>query len=137
MADLTLPSKGVLGRPLVAGTTANYVNIDYFIKQRPPETQRLNSIGSEEDAIGEDVSIIAESISDGTGTYNSNSSLDSSDVRTAATGGALDLPAKIIESIIQSELVYIECLNVLLQYMKALKVKASRDIWHGIVRFGS
>lgn len=132
---LTLPSRGVL-RPTVAPSNANYVNIDYFIKQRPSTAQRSSSVESEDEAVGtvdtgEDGSLLAESVSDGT--YASNSSLDSSVTKLSGSeveGG--DMQRKIIDSIIQSEVVYIECLNVLLQYMKALKVIFTCDFSHEI-----
>lgn len=119
----------------MAPNNANYVNIDYFIKQRPT-AERSSSVESEEenasnhsefsrlDSGCEDFSsLLAGNASDGT--YASNSSLESSGTKMS---GPLDfdgddMQKKIIDSIIESEAVYLECLNVLLQYMKALKVE--------------
>ncbi|KAL0274685.1 UNVERIFIED_CONTAM: hypothetical protein PYX00_002753 [Menopon gallinae] len=134
---LTLPSRGSL-RPSIAPSNANYVNIEYFIKQRPL-AERSSSVESEEENVSnnsefsridsgccEDFnSLLLGNVSDGT--YASNSSLESSGTKIS---GPFDLDPddmkkKIIDSIIESEIVYIECLNVLLQYMKALKATLS------------
>lgn len=116
-------------------SNANYVNIDYFIKQRPT-AERSSSVESEEenasnhsefsrmDSNCEDFnSLLAGNVSDGT--YASNSSLESSGTKLSgiAESDSDDMQKKIIDSIIESEVVYLECLNVLLQYMKALKVR--------------
>ncbi|KAK6629842.1 hypothetical protein RUM43_003662 [Polyplax serrata] len=130
---LTLPSRGSL-RPSVAASNANYVNIDYFIKQRPP-IERSSSVESEENAShtseflqsdrNDFPSLLTGNASDGT--YTSNSSLESSGTKVSGSVDVdpADMQKKIIDSVIESETIYLECLNVLLQYMKALKATLS------------
>lgn len=116
----------------MAASNSNYVNIDYFIKQRPT-IERSSSVESEEnisnaseytqiDKSDDFPSLLVGNVSDGT--YTSNSSLESSGTKISGSldSDPADMQKKIIDSVIESETIYLECLNVLLQYMKALKV---------------
>ncbi|PNF19858.1 hypothetical protein B7P43_G12533 [Cryptotermes secundus] len=127
---------------------SNYVNIDYFIKQRAGAEGRSSSMESEDETEvppllrtismeTDDVSTGGSDVGGGSVPFfaGSSTSLESAAVSTPAPARkvhAQDVGSKaeaermtmyrcIIASIIESETAYLECLNVMLQYMKAMK----------------
>nr|CAD7437711.1 unnamed protein product [Timema bartmani] len=141
---LTLPSNSPLRlsqseltpTPASPGKQSNYVNIDYFIKQRTGTETRTSSVESEDEEVPpllRTISVETEGADDllSNLSYASSSSLESSTPsasrRTSSQEGnkaeaeRITMYRCIIASIIESETVYLECLNVMLQYMKAIK----------------
>nr|CAD7194195.1 unnamed protein product [Timema douglasi] len=141
---LTLPSNSPLrlsqseltATPASPGKQSNYVNIDYFIKQRTSAETRTSSVESEDEEVPpllRTISVETEGADDllSNLSYASSSSLESSTPsasrKTSSQEGnkaeaeRITMYRCIIASIIESETVYLECLNVMLQYMKAIK----------------
>nr|CAD7423069.1 unnamed protein product [Timema monikensis] len=141
---LTLPSNSPLRlsqseltpTPASPGKQSNYVNIDYFIKQRTSAETRTSSVESEDEEVPpllRTISVETEGADDllSNLSYASSSSLESSTPsasrKTSSQEGnkaeaeRITMYRCIIASIIESETVYLECLNVMLQYMKAIK----------------
>ncbi|KDR23111.1 Breakpoint cluster region protein [Zootermopsis nevadensis] len=120
---------------------SNYVNIDYFIKHRAGAEGRSSSLESEDETevppLLRTISMETDDVSGGgseTGGAiscfaGSSSSLESAAVATPAPARKIHKAEAeritmyrcIIASIIESETAYLECLNVMLQYMKAIK----------------
>ncbi|GLH12881.1 Rho GTPase-activating protein 100F [Gryllus bimaculatus] len=120
---------------------SNYVNIDYFLKhQHTSGETRSSSVESEDEEVPpllrtismetDPTDDVASTFSEAT--YASNSSLDSASHLSGrksslgqeankAEAERITMYRCIIASIIESETIYLECLNVMLQYMKALK----------------
>ncbi|XP_049791819.1 active breakpoint cluster region-related protein [Schistocerca nitens] len=141
---MTLPSNSPLSQSqleLLKATTpaphspdkqSNYVNIDYFIKHHSATENRSSSVESEDEI---DAPILMRTISMDTEatddvisniSYASSSSLESNKKASfqeanKAEAERMTMYRCIISSIIESETIYLECLNVMLQYMKAIK----------------
>lgn len=132
------PSPVFTCEPESPGKNSNYVNIDYFIMQRAGGATRSSSVESEDDSevppLLRTISIDTEPSDDllSTGSFSeanyattgSSSSLESS--LTSNTGDKAEAERMtmyrcIISSIMESETLYVECLAVLVQYMKAMK----------------
>lgn len=132
------PSPVFTCEPESPGKNSNYVNIDYFIMQRAGAATRSSSVESEDDGevppLMRTISIDTEPNDDllSTGSFSeanyattgSSSSLESS--LTSTTGDKAEAERMtmyrcIISSIMESETLYVECLAVLVQYMKAIK----------------
>ncbi|XP_018325417.1 active breakpoint cluster region-related protein [Agrilus planipennis] len=108
--------------PQSPGTTSNYVNIEYFIKKR----------NGTEDHSSSDEEEVPELRRSEDGSYASSSSLESSatpsssrkfkqEGDTKVEAERLTMYRCILSNIIESETNYVEWLNVMLQYMKAIK----------------
>ncbi|KAK5640428.1 hypothetical protein RI129_011239 [Pyrocoelia pectoralis] len=106
--------------PQSPGTTSNYVNIEYFIKKRSGPDGHSSS---DEDEVPE----LRRSTDEGS--YASSSSLEST-TPSARRKFSHDGDSKgevermyrcMLSNIIDSEANYVEWLNVMLQYMKAIK----------------
>ncbi|XP_017887321.1 active breakpoint cluster region-related protein isoform X2 [Ceratina calcarata] len=113
------------------GNQSNYVNIDYFIQQRvamdsedeeganpaPPILLRALSTDNETGSSdAEPLSLSEGSLESPTPTTprRQEKSKDREDDRTS-------MIKCIVNSVVESETIYVECLNVMLQYMKAIK----------------
>lgn len=134
------PSPVFTCEPESPGKNSNYVNIDYFIMQRAGGATRSSSVESEDDSevppLLRTISIDTEPSDDllSTGSFSeanyattgSSSSLESSLTSVSNTGDKAEAERMtmyrcIISSIMESETLYVECLAVLVQYMKAMK----------------
>lgn len=127
-STLPLPAKrnalsevGDVIEPQSPGTTSNYVNIEYFIKKRSGPDGHSSS---DEDEVPE----LRRSTDDGS--YASSSSLESTTPSTRRKFSQVESDAKsetermylcMLSTIIDSEANYVDWLNVMLQYMKAIK----------------
>ncbi|XP_076289977.1 rho GTPase activating protein at 1A isoform X4 [Lasioglossum baleicum] len=113
------------------GNQSNYVNIDYFIQHRaamdsedeegaspaPPILLRALSTDNETGSSdAEPLSLSEGSLESPTPTTprRQEKSKDREDDRTS-------MIKCIVDSVVESETVYVECLNVMLQYMKAIR----------------
>ena len=104
---------------------SNYVNIQYFLQaeaasgvggkqSNSSSSNMLDTIQSDEELDKEDLSSSAE-------VFNNEES--ESEASTASSEADRVLMYKsILNSIVDSEAAYLECLSVVLQYMKAMKV---------------
>ncbi|XP_035723782.1 active breakpoint cluster region-related protein-like isoform X1 [Vespa mandarinia] len=117
--------------PESPGNQSNYVNIDYFIQHRaamdsedeegaspaPPILLRALSTDNETGSSdAEPLSLSEGSLESPTPTTprRQEKSKDREDDRTS-------MVKCIVNSVVESEAVYVECLNVMLQYMKAIR----------------
>lgn len=125
--------------PESPGKSSNYVNIEYFIQKRSGLGDTRSSSDGECDDEDINVPPLLRTISTDTeaqneeGSYASSSSLDSTTPSTKRkfsrdVDNKVEIEAErmtmyrcIISNIIESETVYVECLNVMIQYMKALR----------------
>ncbi|XP_049536157.1 uncharacterized protein LOC125951357 isoform X2 [Anopheles darlingi] len=114
----------------------NYVNIEYFIRSTQNNENRSSSIDSDGEAdlgpppvlmraISTDTnpatSDVAESLAAG-GTATSSSSSSSSGLsRKISNANRNTIIRHIVSSIVTSETLYVECLNKMKQYMKAIR----------------
>ncbi|XP_066997910.2 active breakpoint cluster region-related protein [Anabrus simplex] len=151
LAVMTLPSNSPLSQshlelqgstpvPVSPDKQSNYVNIDYFLKQHGNVETRSSSVESEDEEVPpllRTISMETDQTDDiisnlSEGTYASSSSLESATLGSGRRSGLsqdgnkaeaerITMYRCIIASIIESETIYLECLNVMIQYMKAIK----------------
>nr|XP_012142349.1 PREDICTED: breakpoint cluster region protein isoform X3 [Megachile rotundata] len=125
------PPKRPPSLPDSPGTQSNYVNIDYFIQHRaamdsedeegasPAPTILLRAFSTDNETGSSDAEPL--SLSEGslesptpTTPRRQEKSKDREDDRTS-------MIKCIVNSVVESETIYVECLNVMLQYMKAIR----------------
>ncbi|XP_016982395.1 active breakpoint cluster region-related protein isoform X2 [Drosophila rhopaloa] len=115
--DLSTPGSSTLPLANVAdpespGRTSNYVNIDYFLQQS--NETRSSSLDSDGEYEGPP---ILRTISHDEQTTSQNTPGALRKVCGNARGAKI---RSILSSIIQSETIYVECLNKMMQYKKAI-----------------
>ncbi|XP_037026256.1 active breakpoint cluster region-related protein isoform X2 [Bradysia coprophila] len=102
----------ILTEPESPGRSSNYVNIDYFLSQS--HETRSSSIDS--DGETSDTPALMRAIS-----HDEQPSTPGMLRKLSGEGNRSTLIRHIITSIIASETLYVECLNKMMQYMKAIK----------------
>lgn len=133
--DKSSSTKRLPSLPDSPGNRSNYVNIDYFIQHRTTIDSE-----DEESVVTSAPQILLRTLSTDNETFN-----NSDTERTSLSEGSLESPTPtllnkdkkinnhnddddriymikcIVNSVVESETIYVECLNVMLQYMKAIR----------------
>ncbi|XP_014759772.2 active breakpoint cluster region-related protein isoform X3 [Drosophila ananassae] len=118
--DLSTPGSSTLPLASVAdpespGRTSNYVNIDYFLQQS--NETRSSSLDSDGEYEGPP---ILRTISHDEQTTTATSQTTPGALRKVCGNARGAKIRSILSSIIQSETIYVECLNKMMQYKKAI-----------------
>ncbi|XP_017096185.2 active breakpoint cluster region-related protein isoform X2 [Drosophila bipectinata] len=120
--DLSTPGSSTLPLASVAdpespGRTSNYVNIDYFLQQ----SNETRSSSLDSDGEYEGPPILRTISHDEQTTTSTTTSQNTPGALRKVCGNARGAKIRsILSSIIQSETIYVECLNKMMQYKKAI-----------------
>ncbi|KRG07094.1 active breakpoint cluster region-related protein isoform X2 [Drosophila mojavensis] len=110
-----LSSQTSVTDPESPGRTSNYVNIDYFIQSNETRSSSLDSDGEYEGPP------ILRTISHDEQQHSSTSTSQTPGALRKLSGNARGAKIRsILSSIIHSETIYVECLNKMLQYKRAI-----------------
>ena len=100
----------------------NYVNIQYFLQGKQEGKQSTSSSSNMLDTIQSDDELDKEEdLSSSAEVFNEESESEASSSASSEADRVL-MYKSILNSIVDSEAAYLECLSVVLQYMKAMKV---------------
>ncbi|KAH8270701.1 hypothetical protein KR044_006656 [Drosophila immigrans] len=114
-----LSSQASVTDPESPGRTSNYVNIDYFIQSNETRSSSLDSDGEYE---GPPIlRTISHDEQQSTSTTSSSSTSQTPGALRKLSGNVRGAKIRsILSSIIHSETIYVECLNKMIQYKRAI-----------------
>ncbi|XP_017852778.1 active breakpoint cluster region-related protein isoform X2 [Drosophila busckii] len=126
-----LSSQTSVTDPESPGRTSNYVNIDYFIQSNETRSSSLDSDGeyegppilrtiSHDEQQSSATSTATSATATGTATSTSSTSQTPGALRKLSGNARGAKIRNILSSIIHSETIYVECLNKMLQYKRAI-----------------